>query len=237
MEIKVFKNSGTLAQEILDELLALVSNKKALVISLAAGHTSLELFALMVDAAKSGKADFSQCIFIGLDEWAGLGRGDDGSCIGFMQKNLFDPLGLEEDKIIFYDGKGDLQKECERIDDYILRAGGIDFMVLGVGMNGHLGLNEPGTPFDRYSHVAALDDTTKTVGQKYFKEQTAITAGITMGMRNFDQCKRIILMVTGEHKKALLEKIAASEISVALPATYLKKLPQASLYTDIDAGA
>ena len=234
MEIKTFNTKKALGEEVLGEIEKIVHLKKDAVLCLAAGHTSLELFRLMVEAYNGKQIDFSQCLFVGLDEWVGLGRGDDGSCIDFVYKNLFGPLNIQEEKIIFYDGKSDLAKECAKIDQRIKEIGGIDFMLLGIGMNGHLGLNEPGTSFDKYSHVVVLDNTTKEVGQKYFCEKSLITKGITMGMRNLDSCKRIVLIATGEHKKTIVNKLVHSPITNDLPATYLKRLPQSILFTDLD---
>jgi len=161
-----------------------------------------------------------------------LGKGDRDSCIGFMYKNLFSPLGIKDSNIIFYDGKADLSAECERIDNYIQSVKGMDFMVLGLGMNGHLGLNEPGISFNNYSHVVRLNGETKIVAQKYFDDKRDVEYGITMGMKNFDKCRRIVLIATGERKRKIVVRMLSSKITKSLPATYLHGIKQASLYLE-----
>lgn len=235
METKAFSDYSKMCKAIAIEIANTVRKNPQALICLAAGHTSLGVFDEMIAMAKDGSISFDRCTFIGLDEWAGKGYGDDGSCVGFMRINLFDKLGIQEDRIVFYDGKGDLSAECTRVDNYLKLNGPIDYVLLGMGMNGHLGLNEPGTPFDRYSHVVELDDTTKTVGQKYFKENTGLTGGITMGMLHVKEAKRVVLMVNGAKKAELVKKLINSEPNEALPASFIKSLESASLYLDNEA--
>lgn len=235
MNMDVFSDYCTLCKTIAEEIADTVRSKPEALICLAAGHTSMGVFSEMIAMAKDGRVSFDRCTFVGLDEWAGKGRGDDGSCIDFMRMNLFDLLGIDEERIIFYDGKGELYAECDRVDGFLKGHGPIDYLLLGMGMNGHLGLNEPGTPFDRYSHVVALDETTKSVGQKYFKENTGLSGGITMGMLHFKEAKRVVLMVNGMKKADVVEKLVNCTPDKAFPASYIKKLDHSSLYLDREA--
>jgi glucosamine-6-phosphate isomerase len=232
MEIKAFSDYSNMCKVVALEIANTVKNNPKAIICLAAGHTSLGVFHEMISMAKEGSISFDKCTFIGLDEWTGKGQEDDGSCIGFMKINLFDKLGIQEDRIVFYDGKGDLLEECTKVDNYLKLNGPMDYVLLGMGMNGHLGLNEPGTPFNRYSHVVELDETTKSVGQKYFKKDTELTGGITMGMMHFKEAKRVVLMVNGIKKAEAVDKLINSEPNEALPASFLKSLEDASLYLD-----
>lgn len=237
MDIKVFDNYNKMCCDTSDIIVQIVKKKPYALLCLAAGHTSFGIFNEMVNISKHSDVSFKDCRFIGLDEWAGLGRGDDGSCIDLMYNNLFNPLGIDDKQIIFYDGKGNLHEECNHIDEYIKQLGPIDFMLLGMGMNGHLGLNEPGTPFNRYSHVVNLDETTKSVGQKYFKNSIQLSGGITMGMLHIKQTKRVILCVSGDKKADIVKKLIQAELTEKLPASYLKTLSSASLFLDSEAAS
>lgn len=117
--------------------------------------------------------------------------------IDFMYDHLFGPLNIREDQIVFFDGKVDLLEESARIDGYLKKTGAIDFLLLGMGMNGHLGLNEPGTAFDLHSHAAELDSVTAATAKKYFKGPSNLLRGITIGMRDIADAKRVVLLATG----------------------------------------
>ena len=108
-------------------------------------------------------------------------------------------------------------------------------MVLGSGMNGHLALNEPGCDFDARVHVAQLDESTKQIGQKYFQEKTELSGGITLGVGNFAEARRCVLMISGSHKHDILRKILASQVSNKIPATIIKKFANSSIFCDNSA--
>lgn len=236
MDIRILPTVGEIAEEIIKMLEGVIAEKKDALLCLAAGHTSLPVFSRMTAAKEEGRIDFSRCRFVGLDEWGGLGCGDDGSMIDFMYKNLFEPLGTEENRIIFFDGKADLLAECGRIDAYVRASGGIDFMLLGMGMNGHLGLNEPGTSFELNSHVVLLDSTTKAVARKYFSERPALRDGITLGMKDIGEAKRVALVVTGTEKREIAAGFLKTPITPKFPATFLKSLIGCSVFFDKAAG-
>ncbi len=167
-----------------------IQQNPAALLCFPSGETPTGLLQYLVRYARSGKADFSRCRFVGLDEWVGLGPQDEGSCQHYMYTHFFNPAGIRPNQIQFFDTQvPDLAAECQRIDEYIFKNGPIDLMLIGVGLNGHLGLNEPGVSFDRYSHLQVLDDTTKTVGQKYFKQPTALKEGITLGLQHLMDAK------------------------------------------------
>ncbi|MEZ0537578.1 glucosamine-6-phosphate deaminase [Caldicellulosiruptoraceae bacterium PP1] len=235
MDIKIFESYHELSKQIAIIIANIVKNKPNAILCLAAGHTSLGIFEEMIKLSNEGYVSFDKCIFVSLDEWAGLGKGDDGSCIDFMYNNLFIPLKINNENIVFYDGKANLQNECNKIDSYLKDNGPIDFMLLGLGMNGHIGLNEPGVSFDKYSHIVELDNTTKIVGQKYFNKETTLSYGITMGFLHIKEAKQVILAVSSKNKAEIVKKLLDSEPNFLLPASYLKNLSNCSLYLDKDA--
>jgi 6-phosphogluconolactonase/glucosamine-6-phosphate isomerase/deaminase len=110
-------------------------------------------------------------------------------------------------------------------------------MLLGAGMNGHLGLNEPGTSFDLYSHIVFLDETTKIVGQKYFSGKVNLTAGVTLGVKYIMEAKTVILQLNGTRKAEVAKRLIESEVSPAFPASALKSHQNSFLLLDKEAAS
>src|SRR5436190_24165000 len=107
----------------------------------------------MVKKANKEKVDFTQCTFIGLDEWVGISPQVEGSCHFFLETVVFEPLHIHASRVHLFDAmSADLEEECRKMDQAITIAGGIDLMIVGVGMNGHIGFNEPGVSPDLSTH-------------------------------------------------------------------------------------
>jgi glucosamine-6-phosphate deaminase len=142
-------------------------------------------------------------------------------------------LQIPQDRICFFDGRSQaLEGECGRIEKFIQEHNGIDATILGLGINGHVGMNEPGTPGQIRSHVAELHDTTKQVGQKYFKNEQTLTQGLTLGIATLMESKHIMLLISGRHKAAITQRIFDEEISEQLPASLLRNHPSFSVYLE-----
>jgi glucosamine-6-phosphate isomerase len=198
-----------------------------------AGETSLGTFSELIRLRETGQLDFSHCHVVGLDEWVNLGEMSSENCYHFLEKNLFAKLGLRLGQCHFFNGESkDLNNECLATENYIREKGGIDMMLLGMGMNGHLGLNEPGTSFDLYSHQVELDDVTRRVGQKYFSGKVELTRGITLGIRNIMESRLVILQVSGEQKSQVLKQLLETEVTASFPASILKEHPGSFIYYD-----
>ena len=110
-------------------------------------------------------------------------------------------------------------------------------MLVGVGMNGHIGFNEPGVSDDLLSHVINLDETTKSVGQKYFGEKTALTKGITLGLKHFMNARTALMLANGAKKATVIKRTIEDPISTQLPSTLIRKHPNGVLYLDKEAAA
>lgn len=225
------------AEEIVDGLLA---NPEQM-LCIAAGHTSLGVFNCLIDAFKEGRADFSRAWFVAMDEWLYMDDQTPESCGSFLVEHFLSKVNYPKDHIRLWNGKAhDPQAECRSVEQFIKNSatgGVIDYLVLGAGMNGHLALNEPGTPMDSRAHVSRLDALTAQVGQKYFSSGAALTGGITLGIGDFHEAKRTVLLINGEKKADILAKILKSaRPDTALPATALYEFGNASIYFDAAAG-
>src|SRR5690606_17056187 len=204
---------------------------------LAAGDTPRLAYRLLSDIVQKEMIDCSGLTFIGLDEWIGIPSDNPGSCSHFLHTHLFGPLGIKHSQVRLFDvTQPDLVRECTSMNEYV-RSKGIDMMVVGVGMNGHIGFNEPGVREDLEAHVADLDDTTRAVGQKYFSTHTTLSKGITLGLRQMLQSRRVILMASGQKKAPIIRSALQGDISTDVPASLIRKHPNGRTILDEDAAS
>lgn len=238
MHIKIYKDYHALSTAAADEMIALLNDKPDAVICLASGHTPQLTCELFVISALENKTDLSRFTFIGLDEWVGIPPEDPGTCHYFFQKELFQQLDISPSQIHLFDALAeDLDAECKKMDAVIAAKGGIDLMIVGIGMNGHIGFNEPGVSFELYSHVMELDDITKSVGQKYFASFTNLHQGITIGLQHLQDAKRVLLLANGSKKAELVKETVQGELTNAFPASIMQLHPNGVVMLDVEASA
>jgi glucosamine-6-phosphate deaminase len=199
----------------------------------AAGNTPLGAYTLLVEAVRSGKVSFERCRFVSLDEWVGLSGEDEGSCRQTLDDRFFKPLRIDEANIHFFKGKSeDLGAECKSMDAFVSINGNIDLMVLGIGMNGHLGFNEPGASTSLYSHITDLAPVTQQVSVKYFSEKKDLQQGITLGIRHIMEADTVIVLADGAKKADIIKAAFGREVSDLVPASILQRHPNVSLLLD-----
>jgi 6-phosphogluconolactonase/glucosamine-6-phosphate isomerase/deaminase len=131
----------------------------------------------------------------------------------------------------------DLVTECKTMDAVIKKNGGIDLMLVGIGMNGHIGFNEPGTPFTILSHVATLDEVTRSVGQKYFTEKTSLNKGITIGPGHLMNARKVILMANGIKKAGVIKSAVEGPVTPSFPASVMQQHKNSIVLVDDEAAA
>lgn len=238
MQQKIFKDYQTLSQHAAAEIIDMVTIKPEAVLCLASGDTPRLMCKLMTERAIREKVDFNHCTFIGLDEWLGIPPENEGSCHFFFQTQVFKPLQLSPSQVHLFNALSeDPAQECLLMDKIIREKGGIDLMIVGVGMNGHIGFNEPGTSFDYYSHVIDLDSTTTIVGQKYFARPVPLKQGITLGLKHLLESKKAIVLANGIKKAAIIKKALEDKISSQTPASIIRLHPQGTLMLDEEAAS
>lgn len=203
-------------------------------VELPGGDTPMGIFDYLVKAAEAGRFDVSNVSFVSLDEWENLGYEVKGSCRQTLFDNLFKRLPIDiERQVCFFDGTADLAEECKRIDRFVFDHGGIDIAVLGIGMNGHIGFNEPGVDPDQYCTVVPLDEVTKTVSVKYFGgEQLNVAHGITLGMKHFMEAQEVILIADSDRKAPIVKKVVEGPMTNEVPATLMQAAMKCLLYMD-----
>ncbi len=238
MEIQILQNYESLnksAAKLISELLKTKPNAN---ICLPSGNSPLGLFAELISMHNRQEIDFSNATFFGLDEWVGLGAKDYGGCRYMLAKAFLEPIGFRDSQIVFFDGMAqNFDLECQRINEALEKSGGLDCIVLGLGMNGHLALNEPGTLWNTVAHVSVLAETTTIVGQKYFQKETILEKGFTLGVKNILDAKMAILIVSGGTKAKIILAVLQSEPTFDLPATALHIHKNAVVLMDKEAAS
>lgn len=236
---EVFPDEAAMSRRCAELIRDCLKQKPDALLCLPAGNTAIGTYQEMVRMVAAGELDISHARFVSLDDWVGLSadaRKDD--CTHFMMRHCYGPLNIPADHMTLFDTCAeDLEAECRKIDQVIFDNGGIDFMLLGLGMNGHLGLNEPGVDFHNYSHVMGLSDVTKSVGQKYFSQQASLSGGITVGMQHMFEAKQVVLQISGKHKQDIVRQMYTTGVTNDLPGSVFQVLPNSSVIMDADAAA
>ncbi len=236
MNIKVFKNYNLLSEAAANQVLQQVSLKPDSLLCFASGDSPTGTLDYLIQYAKQGKIDFSSCFFVGLDEWIGMDEKNEGSCKHYLYTHFFNHLKIERQQIRLFDAKCvDTELECLKMNNFINEKGGLDLIIVGVGINGHIGLNEPGTNFSTYAHYSILDEVTIKVGQKYFKQQTELPGGITLGLRHLTESKKAILIASGNKKADIIVKALEGTISATVPASIFQTIPGSYILLDNDS--
>jgi glucosamine-6-phosphate deaminase len=238
MKIKTYKNYDEMSRAAADLIIQQVKNKPDSLLCFPSGDSPAGVFRCLIADALKGKVDFSQCYFVGLDEWVGMSKDDEGSCTNFLYEHFFTPMQIQPERVTFFDARAaDLDAACMAMDDFIKLHGPLDIMLVGIGMNGHIGLNEPGTDFNLYAHHAPLAPVTISVGQKYFKQQTPLHEGITLGLKHLQEAKTSMLIAAGIKKAGIIAQALGGEVSGQLPASIFQILPTAVVILDEGAAS
>ena len=229
----VKENYVEMSEYITDKIIEQIVNKANCTICIAGGSTPGMIFELLPKSLKEKNIDYSNVTFVSLDEWVGLDINTKGSCVETLYSKLFVNLELRNDQIKFFNGTAlDLESECTLMDDFLESVNGLDLIVLGVGLNGHLGFNEPGVDENSYSQVVKLDNVTKKVMSKYFYDELPIEMGITLGMQHIYNANKVYVIANGENKMDIIYKGLNDKISNSNPLTLLRNIGNVELVID-----
>jgi glucosamine-6-phosphate isomerase len=238
MKVNVFDSYDEMSAATADFVLDNLKRRPDLLLCIASGDTPTGTLKNLVRESQSGKADFSQAHFVGLDEWVGMDKSINGSCQHYIYSHFFDPLKISKDKIAFFDAtSSDLASECKAIDQFLEIHGPIDLLIVGVGVNGHIGLNEPGTSFNTKCHVSQLAESTKAGAKKYFDDLKVLQKGITLGITHLMNAKTIVVIANGSKKANTIQQIIEGPITEMVPGSILQKHPDCYFFLDSEASA
>lgn len=233
MEIIIEKDYDSISAKAADKVMEILRSLEKPLLCPASGDSPKGLYKELVKRIIKNNMDISNWNFVGLDEWIGMNGKDEGSCRFHLNNDLLKPLKIQESNISFFDGRAkDLQEEIMKANDFIKQNGGIDLAIVGLGMNGHIGMNEPGTDPSLRAHIAEIDPITQETGQKYFSTHRDISRGITLGIKDILEAKQVILLISENKKAKIAHGVLEGEISAHLPASFLRNHPNCSVYLD-----
>lgn len=203
---------------------AQVIMKPDCVLGLATGSTPIGTYEQLIRWYEKGDLDFSQVHSINLDEYRGLSPENEQSYRYFMNTHLFDKINIDKTNTFVPDGlEPDPEKACRDYEEIIRAHGGVDLQILGLGHNGHIGFNEPGSAFEKETHCVTLSENTRQANARFFASMEEVpTEAYTMGIKSIMQAKKIVVIVSGESKKEIVKKAFHGPITPEVPASVLQ---------------
>lgn len=204
------------------------------VLGLATGSTPVGTYKNLIEWYNNGDLDFSQITSCNLDEYRGLSGEHDQSYRYFMNHNLFDHVNIRKECTYVPDGlEEDNDKAARDYDQIIADQGGIDLQLLGLGHNGHIGFNEPADEFPKGTHVVDLTESTIQANKRFFASEADVPRqAYTMGIGTIMSAKKILVVVSGEDKAEILNKVINGPITPQVPASILQLHPDVTIVAD-----
>ena len=227
MNMITVKTYEELSLRAADLIAAQVLMKPNCVLGLATGSSPLGIYRVLSERCAEGRLDFSKVTSVNLDEYVGLSPENDQSYRYFMQKNLFSRINICPERTFVPDGCAkDTAAECAAYDARIAQLGGIDLQLLGIGLDGHIGFNEPGDTFVKETHVIDLHESTIRANARFFaKEEDVPRRAVTMGMGGIMQAKKVLLIANGDAKRDIVRRAFEGPITPQVPASILQLHP------------
>jgi len=211
----------------------LLSQKPDAILGLATGSTPIELYKELIALNKAGEISFKQVRSYNLDEYVGLDGTHPQSYRYFMDEYLFNHVDINKDETHVPNGLDIDDEKAAQYDKAIEAAGGIDLQLLGVGNNGHIAFNEPGTPLDSVTHVVKLTQSTLEANKRFFDSiEDVPTHAVCMGIKTIMNARKIILMAYGKNKAAAMAAAINGKIDLNVPASILQLHPDCTVYMD-----
>lgn len=235
-----FPTDEELGRAVAEEICSLLTDKPDALLCIAAGTTSFPIFSALLERMRNGAVSFARASFIGMDEWLSLPMDADGAMAAFLRHHFLDEAGFSE--TFLFDGMRSPDRLIFEAEAFIAAHGGIDLIVFGIGVNGHVALNEPNCDPNARTHVADIASVTAAVAQKYFeKAAPPLQKGITLGLANAREAKRILLTANTPQKRDAVTKILAAlekgQADASLPAALLALCGQSDLLLTDAVGA
>ncbi len=224
------------ADRIVDVILRSVARKGYCVLGLATGSTPVDVYQELIRRYQACEVSFANVVTFNLDEYYPMPADSPQSYHRFMWENLFKHIDIVPGNVHIPDGaipSGEVSAACKAYEAAIADAGGIDFQILGIGKTGHIGFNEPGSSRDSRTRLVTLDTVTrKDAAADFFGEDNVPREAVTMGVKTILEAREIVLLATGEHKAAIVQRAVEGDISADVAATFLQQHPKATVYLD-----
>ena len=233
--VKDYEEMSLKAFEVMSEV---VKNKPNAVLGLATGSTPIGLYKNMIKDHKENGTSYKNIKTVNLDEYAGLDYSSDQSYVYFMRSNLFDHIDIDLKNTNIENGKAvDRQAECDRYNR-LLEEMQQDIQVLGIGSNGHIAFNEPGTPFGSVTHIVDLAESTIKDNSRMFASIDEVPRqAFTMGLKNIMNAKKVLILANGANKAKAVYGLVKGEVTEDLPASVLQLHPDCVVIADESAAS
>lgn len=238
MKVIITENYEEMSKKAAEIIIDIVKNNPDAVLGLATGSSPIGMYQNMAKAYKNGEVSFKNVSSVNLDEYVGLTADHDQSYAYFMRENLFKYIDIDIKNTNLPCGSAkDLQAECDRYNA-LLSTMQQDVQVLGLGSNGHIGFNEPGTPLSSVTHLVDLTENTIKDNSRLFNSIDEVPRqALSMGIKNIMQAKSVLMVVSGKNKAAAVRGMVKGEITPELPASVLQLHPFVTVVCDKDAAS
>ena len=232
----IIDTEENVAKKAAQRYVEILAAKPDTVLGFATGSTPLGLYAELAKLCAEGKLSFRDVTTFNLDEYAGLDGSHDQSYRYFMNHNLFEKIDIDIAKTHVPSGL-DIAAAAS-YDKAIEAAGGIELQLLGIGNNGHIGFNEPGTPIDSITHLVDLTERTRQANARFFASIDEVpTQAVTMGIKTVMNARGIMLMALGKGKADIVRDFIKGPVTPEIPASILQLHPNVEIYLDYDAAS
>ncbi|WGI36709.1 glucosamine-6-phosphate deaminase [Mesomycoplasma lagogenitalium] len=233
MKLIIEKNEDSVAQVAADIIKKEILNNKKMNICFATGNSPLKTYNNLIKMYENKEISFKNITSFNLDEYVGISKENPCSYHYFMHQNLFNKIDINPKNINLPNGNGDIKKNGQEYEKLIVQKGGIDLMILGIGVNGHIAFNEPGSKLESRTREIELTESTIEANKIYFKNKDEVPkTAISMGLATILEAKKIILIATGQSKSQAIFNTIHGEITEKNPASFLNKHNDVTLIID-----
>lgn len=238
MKVIVVKDYEELSRVSADIMLDVVKNNPSCTLGLATGSSPIGLYQNLIKAYENKEVSFKDVKSYNLDEYCELPKSHPESYYSFMHRNLFDHIDIKEENTHLPSSEGsDLQANCAAYNK-LLNSTTVDIQLLGIGANGHIGFNEPGTPFGNETSIIKLTQKTRDDNKRFFNSIDEVPKyAITMGIKNIMNAKQVLLVASGKNKAEAIKRLVSGEVTEDLPASALNNHPCCTIVVDEEAAS
>ncbi|HQA60242.1 MAG TPA: glucosamine-6-phosphate deaminase [Tepidanaerobacteraceae bacterium] len=240
MQIFIEKDYSAMSKKAAQIFANGIQQKPDLVLGLATGSTPIGTYQELIRMHKEEGLDFSKAVSFNLDEYYGLASDNPQSYNYFMFENLFNHVNIKKENVHIPNGLvSDVETYCKQYDEEIEKYGGIDLQLLGIGVNGHIGFNEPAEELVLGTHLTDLTEDTIKANSRFFDSPEEVpTKAITMGIGSIMKAKKILLLASGKNKAEIMAKLLNSDVvTTKVPASLLMLHPDVTIIMDEEAAS
>jgi glucosamine-6-phosphate deaminase len=239
MKITITKNEHEFDQIAAWRIISQILSKPDAVIGLSTGKTTMGMHNIVSEIFAKNPFDVSRITLFNVDELTNLPREYAGSCYTMILNQLANPLGIPEENFIMPPTMSDnFEAECILFEKRLTERGGADLQMLGIGGNGHIGINQPGTPFESETWVSPMDPEFEArVRRETQVPPETVLGGLTRGIKNIMHTRKLILIAKGRHKAEIIEKAILGPVTTDIPASVVQLHPDCEILLDADAAS